>query len=84
MKTLPIFLSTIEQVKSFTNDIMAFDWEMDVSSDRYIINAKSIMGLFSLDFSKPLQLSIHAGDNEDLTELFEVLKPYMADSTENT
>ena len=44
-------------------------------SGRYVIDAKSIMGIFSLDLSKPIDLNIHAEDNAD--EVLEVLKPYM-------
>lgn len=83
MKTLPISLTTIEQVKSFVNDIIAFDYELDVSSERHVINAKSILGLFSLDFTKPLQLTIHSSDDDDLTELLDVLKPYLVNSEKN-
>lgn len=84
MKTIPIALSTIEQVKSFVNDIFAFDYPMDVSSERYNVNAKSILGLFSLDLAKPLELTIHAGESEDLSELLDALKPYMVKSAGNS
>ncbi len=77
MKTLPISLTTIEQVKSFANDIIAVDYELDVSSERYVINAKSILGLFSLDLTKPLQLTIHADDSDDLSDVMDILEPYM-------
>jgi len=84
MKKLFISLKSIEQVKSFVNDLIYFDYPMDLSSERYIVNAKSILGLFSLDLTKPLELTIHAGDNEDLTDLLEALKPYMDKTAENT
>lgn len=83
MKVFSIELSTIEQVKSFVNDIFAFDYPMDVSSERYNVDAKSILGLFSLDLTKPLELTVHAGESEDLSELLDALKPYMVKSVEN-
>ena len=43
--------------------------------DRYVIDAKSIMGIFSLDLSKPIDLNIHA--NEEMDAILEVLKPYI-------
>ena len=52
-----------------------FDYDFDLVSGRYVIDAKSIMGIFSLDLSKPIDLNIHAEDNSD--EVLEVLKPYM-------
>ena len=75
MKTIKISLNSIDKVKSFVNDITKFDSDFDLVSGRYVIDAKSIMGIFSLDLSKPIDLNIHAEDNSD--EVLEVLKPYM-------
>ena len=75
MKTVKISLNSIDKVKSFVNDITKFDNDFDLLSGRYVIDAKSIMGIFSLDLSKPIDLSIHAEDNLD--NILEVLKPYM-------
>ena len=75
MKTVKISLNSIDKVKSFVNDLTKFDTDFDLVSGRYVIDAKSIMGIFSLDLSKPIDLNIHAEDNAD--EVLEVLKPYM-------
>ena len=69
MKTVQISLNSIDKVKSFVNDITKFDYDFDLVSGRYVIDAKSIMGIFSLD------LNIHAEDNVDA--VLDVLKPYM-------
>ena len=53
MKTVRISLNSIDKVKSFVNDITRFDNDFDLVSGRYVIDAKSIMGIFSLDLSKP-------------------------------
>lgn len=74
MKTVTINLGSIDKVKSFVNDITKFDSDFDLVSDRYVIDAKSIMGIFSLDLSKPINLNIH-GD-EDNAEIMEVIKKY--------
>ena len=71
MKTVQISLNSIDKVKSFVNDITKFDYDFDLVSGRYVIDAKSIMGIFSLDLSKPIDLNIHAD------EVLEVLKPYL-------
>ncbi|MBR2191027.1 MAG: HPr family phosphocarrier protein [Eubacterium sp.] len=76
MKTVTINLSSIDKVKSFVNDIAKFDSDFDLVSGRYVIDAKSIMGIFSLDLSKPIELNIHSEDNID--EVMEVLAPYLA------
>ena len=75
MKTVMISLNSIDKVKSFVNDISRFDYDFDLVSGRYVIDAKSIMGIFSLDLSKPIELNIHAADNAD--EVLETLKPYI-------
>ena len=75
MKTVMISLNSIDKVKSFVNDISKFDYDFDLVSGRYVIDAKSIMGIFSLDLSKPIELNIHAADNAD--DVLSVLGPYI-------
>ena len=70
-----ISLTSIDKVKSFVNDITKFDYDFDLVSGRYVIDAKSIMGIFSLDLSKPIDLNVHAESNID--DVMEVLKAYM-------
>ena len=77
MKTVKICLNSLEKVKSFVNDITKFDVDFDLVSGRYVIDAKSIMGIFSLDLSKPIDLSIHADD--ELDSILNVLKPYIVE-----
>ena len=72
MKTLQISLNSIDKVKSFVNDITKFENDFDLVSGRYVIDAKSIMGIFSLDLSKPIDLNIHAEENIDA--ILETLK----------
>lgn len=77
MKTVKICLNSIEKVKSFVNTITRFDVDFDLVSGRYVIDAKSIMGIFSLDLSRPIDLSIHA--DEELDTILEALKPYIVE-----
>ena len=65
MKTVQISLNSIDNVKSFVNEITKYDNDFDLVSGRYVIDAKSIMGIFSLDLSKPIDLNIHADSNLD-------------------
>ena len=67
MKTVQISLNSIDKVKSFVNDITKFDVDFDLVSGRYVIDAKSIMGIFSLDLSKPIDLNIHAENDRHNT-----------------
>lgn len=75
MKTVKISLNSIDKVKSFVNEITKFDIDFDLVSGRYVIDAKSIMGIFSLDLSKPIDLAIHVESDE--AEILEALEPYL-------
>ena len=75
MKTVQISLNSIDKVKSFVNEISKFDNDFDLVSGRYVIDAKSIMGIFSLDLSKPINLNIHADEN--MNTILEAIKPYV-------
>ena len=75
MKTIKISLNSIDKVKTFVNEINKFDADFDLVSGRYVIDAKSIMGIFSLDLSKDIDLNIHM-EGDKLNEILDVLKPY--------
>ena len=79
MKTVKISLNSIDKVKSFVNEITKFDYDFDLVSGRYVIDAKSIMGIFSLDLSKPIDLNIHADSAADVDTILEVLTPYICE-----
>ena len=76
MKTVTVNLNSIDTVKSFINDIAKYENDFDLVSGRYLVDAKSIMGIFSLDISKPIDLNIHTDDDE---EIMEAIKPYLAE-----
>ena len=76
MQTVQISLNSIDKVKNFVNTISKFDFDFDLVSGRYVIDAKSIMGIFSLDLSKPIDLNIHT-EGSELESVMEVLKPYL-------
>ena len=78
MKTVQISFDTdtLAKVKSFVNEVTKFDNEFDLVSGRYVIDAKSIMGIFSLDLSKPINLNVHA-EGSSLDEVLKVLAPYI-------
>ena len=66
MTKTTVFHQAINDVKEFVNIVMKYDFDIDLVSGRYAIDAKSIMGIFSLDLSKPIQLNAHTDDAEDL------------------
>ena len=63
-----IQLNAINDVKDFVNKVMLLNYDIDLVSGRYAIDAKSIMGIFSLDLSKPIKLQAHTDDPEKLVE----------------
>ena len=75
MKTIKVSLNSIDKVKTFVNDINRFDFDFDLVSGRYVIDAKSIMGIFSLDLSKSIDLNIHA-EGDSLQEVLKTLEQY--------
>ena len=66
MKTAKISLNSIDKVKAFVNEISKFDCDFDLVSGRYVIDAKSIMGIFSLDLMNKILLTAHTDNVEDL------------------
>ena len=74
MKTTTIMLNTINDVKLFVNTVAKYDFDVDLVSGRYAIDAKSIRGIFSLDLSKPIQLEAHSDDCE---AFFEEIKDFI-------
>ncbi len=77
MKTVQISLNSIDKVKSFVNVLTKFNTDFDLVSGRYVVDAKSIMGIFSLDLSKPIDLNIQADEGEELDNILKTLAPYI-------
>ena len=74
MKSVDIKLSSIEDVRNFVNIVSKYTMDIDLMSGRYVVDAKSIMSIFSLDLLKPIKLTAHA---EDTDALMADLKPYI-------
>lgn len=66
MKEFTVLLSSINDVKNFVNIVTKYDYEIDLISGRYVVDAKSIMGIFSLDLTQPIKVEARGGDCEDL------------------
>ena len=66
MKKISIMLYTINDVKEFVGIVSQYDYDIDLISGRYAVDAKSIIGIFSLDLSKPLKVNIYSDECEEL------------------
>lgn len=71
---MKVNLNSVEKVKTFVKDVSRFDTEIDLVSSRYVIDAKSLMGIFSLDLSRPIQVEVYDKEQEPYVE--EVLRKY--------
>lgn len=66
MKSVKISLQMAQNVKEFVKIVQDYPFEIDLKSDKYVVDAKSILGIFSLDLSKPLIVEIHSDNCDDL------------------
>lgn len=76
MKTFNIMLNSINDVKNFVNTVNKYDFDVDLTSGRYVVDAKSIMGIFSLDLSKPIKVEVFS---EDSAAFIEEMKAFVID-----
>ena len=75
MKSVMIRLSLVENVNHFVNIVTRYPFEMDLRAGRHVVDAKSILGIFSLDLSRPITLEIYS---DDCSSLLEEIKPFLA------
>lgn len=73
---MKVSLNTIEKVKDFVKQVQNIDASVDLVSGRYVIDAKSIMGIFSLDLSKPIDIVIHSDNKEDVEKFNALVKNF--------
>ena len=73
MKKVTVSLASIHDVKSFVNIVSKYDFDVDLISGRYVVDAKSIMGIFSLDLSKPIDVEVMT---DDCDSFIDEIKPF--------
>ncbi|HIW57122.1 MAG TPA: HPr family phosphocarrier protein [Firmicutes bacterium] len=74
MKKFKVLLGSINDVKNFVNIVTKYDYDVDLISGRYVVDAKSIMGIFSLDLTQPIDVEIHS---DDCDAFVDEIKPYI-------
>ena len=75
MKSVMIRLSLVENVNNFVNIVTRYPFEMDLRAGRHVVDAKSILGIFSLDLTKPITLEVYS---DDCDELLKEIEPFLA------
>lgn len=63
-----ICLKTISDVKQFVDIVSKCTYDIELVNEKYVIDAKSILGIFSLDLSKPIKMVIHSKECNELLE----------------
>lgn len=76
MNTVKIQFRGFESVKNFVNILTKYDNEFDIVDRRYVVDAKSIMGMFSLDLTHPLDLKIHSEDDAVINSVISDLETF--------
>lgn len=79
MKTVKIELDNIDKIKRFIKEVNKCNYDLDLISGRYIIDAKSIMGIFGMDLMKPLTLDIHSDDKNEIDTLLLSIEEFIVD-----
>ena len=71
-----IVLGNVANVQEFNRICGHMDFDVDLTQGKYLVDAKSIMGIFSLDLSKPINLNIHA-EGSTLDTILTIVQPYV-------
>jgi len=77
MTNFTIRLITVEDVKTFVREIVLFECESELVQGRYVVDAKSIIGIFSLDLNRPVDLQLHTEDETVLADVKNKLGQFM-------
>ncbi len=75
MKSVKVYFPSMDSVKEFVNYVSRYPYEVDLHSGRYVVDAKSLLGIFSLDLGKPIVCEIY---NDNCDELLKDINKYIA------
>jgi phosphocarrier protein HPr len=75
MKSVKVYFPTIDSVKDFVNAVSGYPYEVDLHNGRYVVDAKSLLGIYSLDLTKPIVCEIY---NDNCEELINDLNQFIA------
>ena len=74
MQKIRITLSSIQDIRKFVNEVTLLDYEVDLEQGRYIVDAKSIMGIFALDITSPIKV---VASTNDATPFFSAIEKFV-------
>ena len=73
---ITVTLNDFSKIKKFSSDVVKFESDIDLVKGRYIIDAKSTIGIFTLDLSSPVDVVIHSDNDEEIRRFNEVMEKY--------
>lgn len=76
MKKITIKINSIEDIKKFQDEITKFETDIDITRGRYIIDAKSMLGILTIDLSKPIDVVLHSDDEVEINNFKEIMKQF--------
>lgn len=76
-KELRISLNEFSKIQKFNNIITNFESDIDLVRGRYVIDAKSLIGIYTLDLSKPINVVIHSDDEEEIIRFNNIMEEFM-------
>ncbi len=78
-KKVAINLNDFKAARKFIDEVSKFDCDIDIIKDRYVVDAKSVIGIFTIDLSKPVDVEIHSDNEEEIKKFNEVMKEFLVD-----
>ena len=76
MNRTTVVLNEISAIKKFNNEVEKFESDIDLIKGRYVIDAKSLIGLFTLDLSTPVDIVIHSENEDEIKRFYEAMKEF--------
>ena len=75
-KKITIRLNDFSKIKKFNNEVVKFESDIDLVKGRYVIDSKSIMGVFTLDLSTSVDVIIHSENEEEIKRFNEIMEGF--------
>ena len=74
---ITVTLNDFIRIKNFSSEVVKFESDIDLIKGRYIIDAKSTIGIFTLDLSSPVDVVIHSDDEDEIRRFNEVMEAFI-------
>ena len=76
-KVITVTLNDFSKIKKFSSEVVKFESDIDLIKGRYVIDAKSTIGIFTLDLSAPVDVVIHSDNEDEIKRFNEVMEAFV-------